>query len=401
MKARTLVLVGVVGLGGAVATLAIGAAGGMPAEELTEMAAMMAAAVIATIGATALAGWALARASFRGRLVGVTLAAVGVSLVNLAVLALLMFVSSHDAAVMTVLLVYAATVGVAAALALARGPTASVARIAATAERLAEGDLDARVGTVPDGPELGSLARSLDDMAARLQEAIVAERDAEARRRDLMTAVSHDLRTPLAGLRAMVEAVEEGVVDDPESLRRYAGEMRRAVGALSGLVDDLFELSQLDAGAIAEEVAHARLAEVVDSALTAIEGQRREKGILVETRIEGLEAEPISPRVTRVLQNLLQNAIRHTPADGSVWVEARRRPEGLEVAVGDTGEGIAVVPPERVFDPFWRGDAARSSPGSGLGLALAKRIVEAIGGDLQVETEPERGSRFAVRLPVG
>lgn len=401
MSARGLVVVGAVGVAGAAATLMIGAAGGMPAEDLTEMAALMAAAVAATVGATALAGWALARASLRGRLVGVALAAVGVSLVNLAILALLMFVSSHDAAVMAVLLVYAGTVGVAAALALGRGPAASVARIAAVAERLAEGNLDARVGQVRAGPELDSLAWSLDHMATRLQEAIAAERDAEARRRDLMTAVSHDLRTPLAGLQAMVEAVEEGVVEDPDSLRRYAGEMRRAVSTLSSLVDDLFELSQLDAGAIAEEAAQARLAEVVGSALQAIEGQRRQKGVSVKTRLDGLEAEPISPRVTRVLQNLLQNAIRHTPADGSVWVEARRRPEGLEVAVGDTGEGIAVDPPERVFDPFWRGDAARTSPGSGLGLALAKRIVEAMGGDIRVETQPQRGSRFAVVLPAG
>lgn len=401
MRLRPLVVVGTVGAAGAVATLMLGAAGGMPAEDLWQMASLMAVAVAATIGATALAGRVLAGASFRGRLVGVTLAAVGVSLVNLAVLALLMFVSSHDAAVMAVLLVYAGAVGVAAAMALARGPAAAVARLADTAERLAEGRLDARVGEVRSGPELASLARSLDDMASRLQDAIAAERGAEARRRDLMTAVSHDLRTPLAGLRAMVEAVEDGVVRDPDTLRRYAGEMRRAVGSLTSLVDDLFELSQLDAGAIAEETSRARLAEVVASALAAIEGQRRQKGVSVETRLADLEAEPISPRFTRVLQNLLQNAIRHTPADGSVWVEALRRPDWLEVAVGDTGEGIAVEPPERVFDPFWRGDAARASPGSGLGLALAKRIVEAMGGDIRVERRPDRGSRFAVLLPTG
>jgi signal transduction histidine kinase len=100
-----------------------------------------------------------------------------------------------------------------------------------------------------------------------------------------------------------------------------------------------------------------------------------------------------------VLQNLLQNAIRHTPADGAVRVEARRRPNGVEVAVEDTGEGI---PPDvlgKVFDPFWRGDAARTTPGSGLGLALAKRIVEALGGDIRVESAPAAGSRFAVILP--
>ncbi len=102
-----------------------------------------------------------------------------------------------------------------------------------------------------------------------------------------------------------------------------------------------------------------------------------------------------------MLQNLLQNAIRHTPADGSVRVEAHRRPRGLEVAVEDTGHGIAAEPLEQVFEPFWRGDAARSSPGSGLGLALAKRIVEAMGGSIRVTSAPARGSRFEVLVPAG
>ena len=120
---------------------------------------------------------------------------------------------------------------------------------------------------------------------------------------------------------------------------------------------------------------------------------------MIETDVNGQGGTLCSPRLIRVLQNLLQNAIRHTPADGTVRMEALRRPAGLEVIVKDSGEGIAPEALDRVFEPFWRGDAARSSDGSGLGLALAKRIVESLGGEIEVQSEPARGSRFAVLLP--
>jgi signal transduction histidine kinase len=218
-------------------------------------------------------------------------------------------------------------------------------------------------------------------------------------RRDLVTAVSHDLRTPLAGLRAMAEAIDDGVVDDLPSLRRYAAQMKRSVNSLVVLVDDLFELAQLDAGAIERETERARLIDVVRSAVAACEATALQKGLRLSAELNGAEQAECSPRLVRVLQNLLQNAIRHTPADGSVRIEAHRMPSGLQVAVQDTGEGIAADALTQVFEPFWRGDRARSGEGSGLGLALAKRIVESLGGTIQVESALEHGSRFAVVVP--
>lgn len=399
MTWRGLATVGTVGATGAVATLVIGAATGMPGGDIWALATLLTVAVVATVGATALASRLLSRASFRRRMVAISLAGVLVGLVNLAAIALLMFVSSHDATLMVILLAYAGAVGVAASLALARNQSVAIARLAQTADRLAEGDLDARAGPLEAGAEVRSLAAALDHMAARLQESVERERETERQRHDLMTAVSHDLRTPLAGLRAMVEAIEDRVVEDPSTIRRYAAEMGLQVSALSVLVDDLFELAALDAAEIQAETRRARLAEVVESALSAVGEQVRSKGVLVETDLADLDQATCSPRLSRVLQNLVQNAVRHTPADGSVRVVAQRRPDGLEVAVADTGEGIPVESLGRVFDPFWRGDAARSTPGSGMGLALAKRIVEAMGGDIRVESEPARGSRFSVLLP--
>lgn len=196
----------------------------------------------------------------------------------------------------------------------------------------------------------------------------------------------------------MIDAIEDGVVGDPETMHRYLGEARRAVDILVVLVDDLFELAALDAGAIAAEDERARLADV-RSALAACQAQATAKGVAVRSDLNGAGESACSPRLVRVLQNLIQNAIRHTPSDGSIRVEARTAEPFLEITVTDSGEGISQDSLARIFDPFWRGDAARTTP-AGLGLALAKRIVEALGGEIGVRSTPAVGSRFTVRLPL-
>jgi signal transduction histidine kinase len=384
---------------GAAGSIAVGASVGMGGAELTHLGLLLLPAAVVTVVAAVLAGPLLARASFRQRLVAVALVAAVASLANLGVLAALMFVDPHDAALMGSLLVYSLGAGVAAALVVSRAQSSAVDRLARTTARLAEGDLDARIGPLSAGPELEALARTLDEMAERVQRSMAAQRAADRTRRDLITAVSHDLRTPLAGLRAVTEAIEDGVVDDPPTLRRYITDLRAQVATLSVLVDDLFELVQLEEGAVLAESSRARLEDVVGSAMDACRTQAAAKGLVVERRLDGAGSAACSPRVGRVLQNLLQNAIRHTPADGTVRIEAHRRHDTVEVVVSDTGEGIPAEALDRVFDPFWRGDPSRSGAGSGLGLALAKRIVEALGGRISVQSMPARGSRFAVVLP--
>jgi signal transduction histidine kinase len=175
--------------------------------------------------------------------------------------------------------------------------------------------------------------------------------------------------------------------------------MRRSVKQLADLVDDLFELTQLDAGAIAAETTRARLGDVVTGAVEAVRSEAETKRLALVEHIDDAADATCSPRITRVLQNLLTNAVRHTPDDGTVTIAAEHRDGVLALAVEDTGEGIPPEALERVFEPFYRGDRARSGTGAGLGLALARRIVEALGGRITVESSPAIGSRFLIELP--
>lgn len=396
---RALLMLAAVAAVGAVGTFLVGAATGMGAGELGDLAAYVIPALVVTVAAMGVAGRLLARASLAQRFVAVGALGAVIALANLWVASRQMFVNRHDATLLSVLLLYSVGAGVGAAVVTARASAKALRRLTATARAFGEGDLDARTGDLGAGPELDALAGTIDEMARRLQVAQRREHDAETMRRDLITAVSHDLRTPLASLRAMVEAIADGVVDEPATMRRYTNEMRRSVNQVVAMVDDLFELVQLDAVALEAESDRARLGEVVRSAVAAVSAEAERKGLALLMTLVGSEDAPCSPRLERVVQNLLVNAVRHTPADGSVRVEAHRSADGIELAVIDTGEGIATEDLERVFEPFFRGDPSRQGAGAGLGLALAKRIVEALGGSISAQSEPARGSRFAVLLP--
>ena len=397
---RPLSLAAVVAGFGAVATLGLGAITGMDGSELIHLGLLLLPAVAVTALAATVASRLLATASVRQRMLAVALVGTTVGVVSLASLSRLMVVGNDDAA-LAIIGVYSLAAGGAAAFAVSRSSARAIERLADTADRLAEGDLSSRVGPLQADRELTELASVVDGMAERMERSLARERAGEAQRRDLITAVSHDLRTPLASLRAMVEAIADEIVDDPPTMRRYAREMRGSVDSLVTMVDDLFELVQIDAGAIAEETERIAVADAVDSAIGACTAQATDKGLELKTRLNGAGSASCSPRVARVVQNLLQNAIRHTPADGTITVEASRIPEGIELVVSDDGEGIEPQALDRVFEPFWRGDSARRTPGSGLGLALVKRIVESLGGRVAVESAPASGSRFAVLIPDG
>jgi signal transduction histidine kinase len=229
-----------------------------------------------------------------------------------------------------------------------------------------------------------------------------AERDAAERaRRNLVAAVSHDLRTPLTSLRLLAEAVEDELVD-PDTRRSYLEQMSVHIRSLSALIEDLFELSRLEAGEIQWSMQKVRLDELVEETVDAMRPQAAARRVEVQAAVrDGLvRAEANPEKLQRVLFNLIQNAIRHTPPDGSVTVAAESNGRQVEVEVADTGEGLPAEERERAFEPFYRGGPgkARSGEGSGLGLTICRAIVEAHGGEIWFADSRE-GTRVRFTLP--
>lgn len=225
-------------------------------------------------------------------------------------------------------------------------------------------------------------------------------REIEAARRQLVAAASHDLRTPLASLRLLVESIDDGVATG-ETRDRYLREIRTHVAVLSDLIDDLFELSRIEAGDISWAMSQVELRDLIDEAVAAMRAQAAARGVRVAADLPAgqLLARANAEKVQRVLFNLIQNAIRHTPADGSVTVRARPHGGEVEIEVDDEGEGIPPESGERVFEPFYRGDSARAEDGAGLGLAISKAIVEAHGGKIWLDPGAS-GARVRFTLPV-
>ncbi len=277
---------------------------------------------------------------------------------------------------------------------LSRHTLAPLQNLGATARRLGRGDLSQRADTV--GPaEIRELAHSFNVMAEGLEEA-------ERQRRNLTADVAHELRTPLSNIQGYLEAIRDGLVDPtPETIDTIHGQALH----LSRLVEDLRLLAQVEAGALQLQLSRTRMEELLQSGLEAVRPRAEAKGIEL-----GLDAEPTLPtadldatRISQVVGNLLENAITHTPEGGRVTVSARATGNTIEVAVSDNGPSIAPEDLPRLFDRFYRADPSRSrsTGGAGLGLTIARRLVEAHGGRIEAESAPGQGSRFTVRLPTG
>jgi signal transduction histidine kinase len=239
-----------------------------------------------------------------------------------------------------------------------------------------------------------------------LRTAALAERQrareaAERTRRQLVAAVSHDLRTPIASLRLLVEAVDDEIVDE-ETRHRYLATMQTHIHSLSSMIDDLFELSRIEAGDIEWSMRQVELALLVDETVEAMRPEAGARGVEIRCQLgdDPLPARADPEKIQRVLFNLIQNAIRHTPADGSVTVKAETERDAVEIEIADTGDGIPAAERERVFETFFRGgeDASRNADGAGLGLAVSRAIVEMHGGRIWL-APAEQGTRVRFSLP--
>ena len=334
---------------------------------------------------------------------------VGVAVVgiNIFYTSSLMFLSKeHDLPLLTILLIFSAVISLFFAIFLAHSMVSRLRMLLAVARQVADGDLTARVD-VTSRDEIGRLSSEFNAMVERLHEMREQRERLEASRRELIAAVSHDLRTPLASMRAMIEALNDGVVTDSGTVQRYLHTIQSETQHLATLIDDLFELSQIEAGALKLHLEPTSLADLVSDALESMSAQAEKKRVRLAGQVEGVPPRvPLdAPRMQRVLYNLIQNAIRHTPQDGTITLTVREAADQVELTVMDTGEGIPETDLPHVFDRFYRGERARTrerqdgSPGVGLGLAIARGIVEAHGGSIQAASVPGQGATFHVVLP--
>ena len=324
----------------------------------------------------------------RLQLGGLALIAVLVPLLSVLLSGWVMFHMGDDVKILAVAAA-ASSVAVAVALFLGTSLARRIERLGAASARLAAGELDARAPV--EGPrELRDLGSSFNEMAGNLERLFDA-------RRELVAAASHDLRTPIASISAMLEAIEDGLADVSEYLEPLQDQARR----LSALIEDLFDLARIDSGALAHELYDVELAPLVESCVRGFDAEARARSVRLEQRVEPVAARCAPEQVERVLFNLLTNALRHTPPDGTVAVHVAPAEGSVQVTVEDDGEGISEETAGRMFDRFWRGDSARTqaSGGAGLGLAIARGLVEAQGGTIWAEPREPRGARISFTLP--
>ena len=321
--------------------------------------------------------------------------AIAISQLVAAVIAfsVLMFVSTEDAVLIIVSVVFAGLVAIRAAQLFASDVLSDVEAVRDGLVAVGEGDRDVRIETGASD-ELAELAAAVNAMTERLAAT-------ERARRDLVGAVSHDLRTPLTSLRLLAQAINDEIGDE-QTRRRYLATMSTHIEALGNLIDDLFELSRLEAGDIQWTMERVAVAELISDTVAAMnpEADSERVRVLAELPPRLADAQANSEKLQRVLFNLLHNAIRHTPPDGSVTVRAETTADGVEIEVADTGAGIASAERQRVFEPFYQGSGNGSpgSDGSGLGLAISRAIIEAHGGRIWL-VESQRGARVRFSLP--
>jgi signal transduction histidine kinase len=328
--------------------------------------------------------------TLRMQLAGLALVAVALPLVTVLVSGLVMFQMNADLKILFIAS-GAATSVLVCAFALTRSVGQRVDELRAAAQQLAAGNLDARASV--DGPaELSELAAAFNEMASNINKLFEA-------RRQLVASASHDLRTPIAAIEAMHEAIEDGIV----GVDYYLPALREQSRSLRVLIDGLFELAQIDACALRLDVRESSLEEVINSCMRACEADALARGITISAELAPeMPTMRFAPeQLARVLANLVTNALRYTPSGGAIRVRTEVRLGEVHVLVEDDGVGLSAAAQQRMFERFWREDRARSSrTNSGLGLAIAKGLVEAHGGAIWAENRAEGGACVAFSLPV-
>ncbi|MEJ7784096.1 MAG: HAMP domain-containing sensor histidine kinase [Solirubrobacteraceae bacterium] len=364
----------------------------------TPAAGLVAMLMLAAVSVITLTAASIARARRRrlrlGRQFGLAAAiAIGGTLLAVGAFVLVMFLSPHDALLISLVAVFNGVLIVVAGQTAVGDVLDNVRRLRDGLAQVGEGRRDVRVddGGSDEVAELGAAANVMIERLA----------DEERARAGLIAAVSHDLRTPIASLRLLADALADEDIVAPHERQTYLDRMAVHIGALGALIDDLFELTRIEAGETRWAMERVQLGMLVGDTVDAMRADADAKGVVISCKIDGaLAAAQANPeKLQRVLFNLVQNAIRHTPSDGSVTVLAEMADGRVHVEVADTGEGIPPAARSQVFEPFFQAGsrAARGGGGAGLGLAVSRAIIEAHGGAIWLEDAP-RGTRVRFSL---
>lgn len=346
--------------------------------------------VFSRIGSLRSLGWVVAASA---------ITAVAVTAAGVAAATTAMALSSDNARIVSLALIGGGAMGLLIAVQIAHSLTKDLGLVADTARRLGQGDLSARTG-VQRSDEVGVVAAALDDTLQRLEREAAAVAAADSARRHLFAAIGHDLRTPLTSIRVAVEALQDGVATDPD---RYLDSMVNDIEVLVRLVDDLFLLTRLEAGDAPFEAAPVDVGDLLatESAAMSVIAESAQATISVNAA-PGIWVDADEAALGRVIRNLLDNAVRHSPEGGTVRLTARRESEFVTISVSDEGPGFPPEIRDEAFDQFIRGDRARSRQaggGAGLGLSIARGVVAAHGGTIGLGSGP--GGEVSFRLPLG
>lgn len=379
-----------------------------PMHEWPLFAVLLAAPALMAVLASAVArrpSWWRQFGSVTRALVFTSALAAGMIFATLVLTTQLMFISAHDAGLSTIIVLFAAGVTMAFGYLVASSLSEGIAGIARAATAVKAGDLAARADEAGKD-EIARLARVFNDMTAELQRMREQEARLDQMRRDLIAWVSHDLRTPLTSIRARVEALADGVVNEPDDVSRYLSAIQTDTRALNQLIDDLFELATIDAGGLKLDLQPCDLNDLISDTVETMSVIARRNGVELAGEVDAeVGLVRVSPQhIQRVLNNLISNALAHT-SHGHVLVRAGRKSRQVCIEVCDTGEGIAPEVVPHVFERFYRGEPARvhrgDSRGMGLGLAIARALVEAHHGHIEVESVLGKGTTVRVVLPDG
>ena len=326
---------------------------------------------------------------------------------NVWVTAQLMFISPHDFYLTSALLVFAGITAVSFGLFVSNALAARIMDLSTAAKAVAQGKLDTRLA-VSGKDELSDFAHTFNWMAESLKNLDDEKRMVEQTRRNLIAGISHDLRTPLTSMRAMLEALADGIVTEKEEQSRYIENSLAEIANLDHMIDDLFELAQLDAGHMKMEFVSASLRDLISDVMSSMNAQATRHQLTFKGEISP-EIDPVymaPDKIQRVLINLLDNALRYTPPQGTITIRAKREGEKICVEVHNTDTVIAPEDIPQIFNSFYRVERSRNRAedghrSSGLGLAIARGLVEAHQGNISVESRDGQGTTFRFSIPRG